>query len=461
MGRYWRRAVRMGMILFLGMTGCGGGGGGGETPAAPPPLPASPPWEGARQYGTAEDDSGGHVTVDSRGNVLAVGSTFGTFDNTLGGTVNQGDQDAYLIRFDNSGKREWAVQFGTAAADNPTGVTTDGARNIYVAGVTQGSLDNVNQGVGTSDLFVRKYDPVGSRIWGTQVGTPGNEDSNNVVVDGTGNVYVVGTTERNLASPGQPNLGGNTDAYLVKLGGTDGRILGIAQFGTTGDDFGKSVAVDAAGNVYVAGETTGAFPGRTSAGGRDLFVARFNAAGSGPIPAPVWITQAGSAGSEQVFGISAGTDGILRVGGSTDGALGGGAVPAFQAGFFLFMEAGTGSIVPGSVTRFEYPGTVFVRGVAIDARNNVLLAGYFFDDDPLPLQEQVFVRKYDAGGKFLWDDVVGTSETDQASDIAVHPAGDAFVTGTTVGVWPGNANLGGPGNQDAYVIRLDPNGILR
>src|SRR3972149_9981058 len=85
-------------------------------------------------------------------------------------------------------------------------------------------------------------------------------------------------------------------AFLLLFLGQDAAaedIIGIRQFGTSAGDVGQDVAVDAAGNAYVVGNTGGTLPGQTSAGGQDAYVRKYDPAGN-----EGWTRQFGTSADE-------------------------------------------------------------------------------------------------------------------------------------------------------------------
>jgi hypothetical protein len=106
-----------------------------------------------------------------------------------------------------------------------------------------------------------------------QFGTSGGDDARGVFVDSLGDVYVVGITGGTL--PDQTSEGGEFDAFIRKYN-SDGDEEWTRQFGTSGRDVANRVYADSSGSVYVVGSTTGTFPGQTSEGGSDAFLAKFS-----------------------------------------------------------------------------------------------------------------------------------------------------------------------------------------
>ena len=106
---------------------------------------------------------------------------------------------------------EWVRQLGTSAYDESRAVSADGLGNVYISGVTSGSLGGPN--AGSNDAFVSKYDASGNFQWTQQLGTSSSEVSFGVSADGLGNIYFSGYTQGSL---GGPNAG-DSDAFVVKI----------------------------------------------------------------------------------------------------------------------------------------------------------------------------------------------------------------------------------------------------
>ena len=130
---------------------------------------------------------------------------------------------------------------------------------------------------GGYDAFLWKYDPDGNFLWSHQFGTSNNDFCCGTATDPSG-VYVAGATDGTF--PGETRAGGR-DAFLRKYD-TEGNLRWTRQFGTSADDVNTcvggcydergSIAIDASG-IYFAGHTAGTFPGQTSAGDYDAFLA--------------------------------------------------------------------------------------------------------------------------------------------------------------------------------------------
>lgn len=85
-----------------------------------------------------------------------------------------------------------------------------------------------------------------------------------------------------MALPGQTSTGSG-DAFVRRYD-TNGAEVWTRQFGSASDEKGRGISVNSTG-VYLAGYTQGALPGQTSAGDRDVFVAKL--AGTGTITGTV------------------------------------------------------------------------------------------------------------------------------------------------------------------------------
>ena len=339
----------------------------------------------------------------------------------------------------------WTRQFGSAVLDVAAGVALDASENVYVAGSTNGALPG-QTAVGSTDVFVRKYDTSGNELWTRQFGTGGQDEGHAVAVDANGNVYVVGLTFGSL--PDQA-LSGTVDAFVRKYGPA-GNEIWTRQFGTPGLTFAFGVAVYASGNVYVGGQTSGMLPGQSSAGGSDGFVRKYDASGNA-----LWTRQFGTSADDEVRGVTVDASGNAYVAGSVGGALPG-QIPAAGDDAFLRKYDPSGSEL--WTRQFGSEADDDALSVAVDASGNAHVAGRA--RGPLPGQSwlgdrDVFVRKYDASGSELWTRQFGTSARDEANGVAVDAAGNAYVAGESRGALPGQASAG---NGDIFVRKYDSAG---
>jgi hypothetical protein len=233
----------------------------------------------ARRFGAANTATLAYgVAVDASGSVYVAGYAYaytilptGPLPTGPGGIsrIRQQPAEAFVDRFDSDGNPLWARQFGSADWDLATGVATDSAGNVYLAGYTWAALPGQTS-AGGFDVFVCKYDQAGTPLWARQFGTAGYDTPWGVAVGAAKDVYVAGRTDGTW--PGQTSAGSG-DAFVASYD-SDGNPLWTRQFGSPADDGALAVAASPAGPVYVVGETNGTFPGQAGTGGEDTFLAK-------------------------------------------------------------------------------------------------------------------------------------------------------------------------------------------
>ncbi|MBI2268827.1 MAG: SBBP repeat-containing protein [Bacteroidetes bacterium] len=250
----------------------------------------------ATYYGGTGTDYGNSVATDASGNVYLTGQTNSTAGIAAGGFQNilGGFNDAFLVKFNSAGVRDWATYYGGTETDYGNSVTTDASGNVYLAGQTRstagiasaGSFQNILGGF--NDAFLVKFNSAGVCDWATYYGGTEPDYGYGVTTDGAGNIYMTGGTNSTsgIAAGGFQNVfGGIQDAYLVKFNGAGNRLW-ATYYGGTSSDQGRSVATDASGNVYMAGftfSTAGIAAGgfqNVFGGIQDAYLVKFNGAGS-------------------------------------------------------------------------------------------------------------------------------------------------------------------------------------
>jgi len=282
----------------------------------------------------------------------------------------------------------------------------------------------------------------GATLWTRQFGTGGDDVVWAVAVDAAGNVFAAGSTSGDLQGNGSA---GFRDAFLRKVD-AQGNEVWTRQFGTGGNDDAFAVAVDAAGNAVVAGATRGALEG-TNKGGQDAFVRRYDANGN-----EGWTRQFGTDNLDEALGVALDGAGNVVVVGTTRGNLAGTSEGLDDA--FARMYDANGTEV--WTRRFGTARYDNAWGVAFDGSGFAYVVGGtggdLAGDNAGSLD--AFVRKIDPSGNERWTRQFGTDGADYLNGVAVDGAGFVFVAGTTTGRLAG-ANQG---DFDAFVRKLDANG---
>lgn len=400
------------------------------------------PW--TLQFGTPTTDASSALAIDATGNLYVAGNSNGT----LGGNTDAGGFDAVLVKYNSLGVKQWSRQFGTTASDSAYAVIADGSGNLYVGGVTDGTLAGSLPATGT-DGFVAKYNSSGAQLWIRQLSSTGTDFVRALATDGGGNVIVVGYTSGDLYNM---NAGGASDLFVVKFNGT-GTLLWSSQIGTASTDNAAGVAVDPAGNVYVTGYTFGDLDGNASAGSSDIFLIKYDSSG-----VKQWSRQLGSAGLDVATGIAIDGTGNLFVAGRTDGSLDG---SANAGGLDAFVAKFDSSGAKKWTRQFGSASDDYAYSVAIDADGNAVVAGHTLGAMSGVTSAggaDAFLAKFDALGTTLWTRQVGTIANDYAVGVRVDSAGNAFVAGHTEGALDGNASAGGP---DMFVVKYQSDGRKR
>ncbi len=219
-----------------------------------------------QQYGTPMSDVARGIAVTPTQEVYVVGNTFGSLD----GTTTPVGTDIFLLKLNILGTQQWVRQIDAGDLDDAKGVAVGADGGVYIAGDTFGSLDG-NTNNGTIDVLLARYDSAGNRQWSRMFGGAQTDYAFGIAVSADDVVQVVGYTSGALHGNA---YAGMLDAFLTRYDAL-GTWLGTRTLGTPFQDIARGVAVDAAGNAFVAGQTYGGLPGNTHAGGYDAFLARF------------------------------------------------------------------------------------------------------------------------------------------------------------------------------------------
>jgi len=181
-------------------------------------------------------DRASAIAVDDNGNVFVTGTSFGSDTG----------YDFATVKYDSSGIEQWVARYNGpgSADDEASAIAVDNAGNVYVTGRSEGS--------GTwYDYATVKYDSLGVEQWVARYNGPGNDFdyANAIAVDDAGNIYVTG----------QSYGSGTFTDYATMKYGPDGVEQWVARYnGPSSDhDWANAVAIDNGSNIYVTGTSVG------------------------------------------------------------------------------------------------------------------------------------------------------------------------------------------------------------
>ncbi|MBE2226885.1 MAG: SBBP repeat-containing protein [Ignavibacteria bacterium] len=336
-------------------------------------------------------DNGYSLAVDDSGNVYVTGSSFGSGSNTdyvtikynsegvqqwvqrYNGTGNAqdnayaifidvtgyiyvtgtstgsgNDYDGATIKYNAAGVQQWVQRYSGPgnSTDSPSSIVVDGSGNVYIAGYSVG--------IGTSlDCLTLKYNSAGVLQWEKRYNGPGNtaDNINSLAVDDSGNVYIAGF----IGGSGTGN-----DGVTIKY-----NTSGVQQWMQTfngpgnGNDNARSLALDADGNVYITGYSTG------STLGADFTTIKYNSAG-----VQQWLQTYNGPGNGDEDAYSLVLD-----------AMGNIYITGYSAGSGTSLDCATVKYNSQGVQqwqqRYNGPGNGYdeARKITIDTSGNVYIAG--------------------------------------------------------------------------------------
>ena len=338
----------------------------------------------------------------------------------------------------------YAGFIGGSGNEVGNGIAVDSAGNAYVTGTTESTEPSFPVTVGPdltgnggfSDAFVAKVNAAGTAlVYAGFIGGGGEDSGSGIAVDGAGNAYVTGSARSDQTTfpvTVGPDLTFNSDfdflpdAFVAKVNAAGTALDYCGYIGGADSDDGNAIAVDGAGNAYVAGSATS---------------------------------------TETSFPVTVGPDLTFN------GGFGDGFVAKVDASGTALDYCG---FIGGAGLDFGSNGD-HATGIAVDAAGNAYVTGRTDSDEtsfPVTVGPDLtfngnydaFVAKINASGTaFLYAGFLGGTGSDEGASIAVDSAGNAYATGTTSSAETSFPVTGGPdltynGVVDAYVAKVNASG---
>jgi hypothetical protein len=368
----------------------------------------------AKSAGGADVDWMESMVVDASGNTYITGyykSPTLTFGSTT--LSNTGYYDMFIVKYDVNGSVLWAKSAIDGGDDRAVSNAVDAIGNTYVLGYFQGhtltfgstTLTNSDSTCVGRDLFLAKYDVNGNVLWAKSAGGSESEEMTSIAVDALGNSSIAGISGSSTLTLDSITLT-NPLAFIAKYD-TDGNVLWAKGEGEM-LGLGKSVAVDALGNTYMAGffgTSTVTFGSttltNTNIGYCDMFIVKYDVNGN-----VLWAKSAGGTYEDMARCVT--------------------------------VDASGNTYITG-----DYKSSILTFGSTTLTNMSI---GYY----------DMFIVKYDVNGNVLWAKSAGSTNSDVGFSVALNNVGSIYVAGSFgyPPIYFDSITLTSAGLSDIFIAKL-------
>ena len=364
------------------------------------------------------------------------------------------------------------AQLGGTGRDTALSMVLDGSGNTFITGWFSGTVD-FDPGVGIKKLksasdygsFVSKLDRSGNFVWAKQIG--GTTALSKVVLDGSGNIYIIGWYEGTVdfdPGVGIENLksAGIRDDFVLKLD-RSGKFVWVRQIGGARADLSRGSAVlDGSGNIYITGafnRTVDFDPGEgiynlTNDGRGDGYLLKLDRSGKF-----VWVRQI-----TDLWAISVAVDGSGNIYITAGGEFRSCAAKFDGSGNLMWSKC-LSPISWATAMNIDGSGNIYITGAFIGTVDFDPGEGiYNLTSSRNNGDEDLYVLKLDGSGNFVWvKQVGGVPQSRDYRFVALDGSGNIYIFGVFQGTvdfdtGEGTNNLKSAGDDDVFVLKLDSSG---
>lgn len=417
------------------------------------------------------------AALDKAGNIHVGGAFSGKIVNKKG-NLNAVGEDALLARLSPGGAVDLLIS-GTSDhnRDRVSDLFVTGGGEMYVTGSFNKTFTLGGKSVTSTngeDVFVARLGSNGKALWITRIGDNASCVGHTVALDGLGRVWAAGSFgyQAVFGSKKLIATAGSMDAFVTRLRASDGEVRWAARAGGNNGDGAASLAVDSAGNAYVAGtfrntadfgalSLTAGAKSNTTANVPNAFVASIKD------DTFTWVTGGISAKEVRITGMERDSAGNLYVVGffAGDVTLGKTHKMTCQGASDLFVAKLSSAGEVQWVVETSGAGFELGSAIALSPAGRVMVVGFHDGQAILGGKtfpggggRDVFWALLSVSGKVLAVGSGGGQGTDWGQGVALGSGGSAVITGYC----QGTATLGkhtvttASGATDAFVWKFTP-----
>jgi len=375
-------------------------------------------------------DFGGGISLDAAGDIYIAGGT-DSLDfpilNAIKPVKDGVTREGFITKLANGdGSLLFSTFFGGSRSDEIYDITLNDAGEIYVVGKTQSTdfptVNPIQSGLNLNqcfcdDAFVTKFSPDALTVlYSTYLGGAARDSGQSIALDATNNIYITGSTQSDdfpTQAAIQPNRAGvnqDVDLFVSKISADGSSLVYSTYLGGTRNESARRIAVDSAGNAFVAGTTisvdfpttAGAYREQYIGGARaclsglslpidctDMFVTKFVPDGS----SLAYSTYLGGDRDDNGKGIAINEAGEVFVVGESYSTAFPGTPPRTELGYYIVLaklNASGSDLIYG--LSIDSPVANAGHGIALDNAGDVYITG------AQNVPEELYVAKISEGG---------------------------------------------------------------
>jgi hypothetical protein len=397
-------------------------------------LVIDPPYQWHTFYGSGSDDYGRAIALDIEGNVYVAGTSTASWlgdGNTAPKHAYGGGKDLVVLKLNGNGVYQWHTFYGSAGNDEGQGLAVDGSGNVFVTGTSNASWSGEKSKAplhpysGGSDLVVLKLNSAGVYQWHTFYGSTGTDEGQGLVVEINGNICVTGTSHATWNGDSGPASGAPLHPHG---GGTAGDILVLKLAGSGAYQW----------HTFYGSENSDKGRALVLDGVANIYITGFSQ-GS-------WM---GAGGRAPLHPYSGGVDiAVLKLAGN---------------GTYIWHTfQGSGGDDYGQAIAMDLTGHLYISGTSGSAWSG--------DKGAPPLHPHsggvdLVIVKLTGDGAYQWHTFYGPVGGTGDTGITLDKAGHVYVTGASDSSWLGDGAVpplhAHSGAADIVVLKLDTQGAYQ